>query len=270
MVGAYLSMLGLHIDAIAYLTSASPDNVVHITRLTARKYSIAVSFFDNNGEVEEIGYTAVPPTQPSSAAVSAPAVSSPVTPPRECSGRIGYVTGLDPHGDNNLSVRDGPHTPKGLGHEIDELFTGDSVCIAGFDGTWLHVQYLRSGPAKTGWVHSHYVRLSAPPSSAPVAAPAASPPATPPRECSGRIGYVTGLDPHGDNNLSVRDGPHTPKRLGNEIDELFTGDSVCIASFDGTWLHVQYIRSGPAKTGWVHSHYIRLVESPSTAHQQSP
>ena len=60
VVGAYLSMLGLGIDAIAYLTSASPDSVVHITRLTARKYGIAVSFFDNNGDVEEIGYPAAP------------------------------------------------------------------------------------------------------------------------------------------------------------------------------------------------------------------
>jgi hypothetical protein len=123
VVGAYLSMLGLHIDAIAYLTSASPDNVVHITRLTARKYGIAVSFFDNNGEVEEIGYPAVPPAPPSSPAVSTPAAPSLANPPRECSGRIGYVTGLDPHGNNYLSVRDGPHTPKGLAHEIDELFT---------------------------------------------------------------------------------------------------------------------------------------------------
>jgi hypothetical protein len=53
VVGAYLSMLGLGIDAIAYLTSASPENVIHITRLTARKYGIAASFVYNNGDVEE-------------------------------------------------------------------------------------------------------------------------------------------------------------------------------------------------------------------------
>lgn len=81
-------------------------------------------------------------------------------PPHECSGRVGYVTGLDPQGDNNLSVRDAPHTPKGLGHEIDELFTGDSVCIADSDGPWFRVQYIRSGTAKTGWVHNHYIRLA--------------------------------------------------------------------------------------------------------------
>jgi hypothetical protein len=85
VVGAYLSMLGLQIDGIAYLTSASPDNVVHITRLTARKYGIAVSFVDNNGDIEEVGYPAVPTAPPispapsSPAGVSTPAASSPAT-----------------------------------------------------------------------------------------------------------------------------------------------------------------------------------------------
>ena len=107
------------------------------------------------------------------------------------------------------------------------------------------------------WVKSQTAATSAPPSSAPKSAPPAS--ATPPRECSGRVGYVTGLDPHGDNYLSVRDEPHAPKGLGHEIDELFTGDSVCIVGSDGTWLHVQYIRPGTAKTGWVYRGYIRLA-----------
>lgn len=91
---------------------------------------------------------------------AAPPGSAVAVPTHECSGRVGYVTGLDPQGDNNLSVRDGPHSPKGLGHEIDELFSGDSVCIVGSGGTWFRVQYIRSGTAKTGWVHSHYIRLS--------------------------------------------------------------------------------------------------------------
>ena len=101
-----------------------------------------------------------PSAPPSSPPKSAPPGSAAAASPRECSGRVGYVTGLDPHGDNNLSVRDGPHTPKGPGHEIDELFTGDLVCIVGSDGTWFRVQYIRSGTAKSGWVHSHYIRLA--------------------------------------------------------------------------------------------------------------
>jgi hypothetical protein len=90
VVGAYLSMLGFHVDAIAYLTSASPDNVVHITRLTARKYRIAVSFIDANGEVEEIGYPATPssvaPPRPDTVAPPAPITSPPPVlhlPPKE-------------------------------------------------------------------------------------------------------------------------------------------------------------------------------------------
>jgi len=115
-----------------------------------------------------------PSAPPSLALKSAPPGPPAAAPPRECSGRVGYVTGLDPQGDNYLSVRDGPHAPKGAGHEIDELFTGDSVCIAGSDGTWFRAQYIRSGTVKTGWVHSHYIRF--PPGPA-APAPSASRPA---------------------------------------------------------------------------------------------
>jgi hypothetical protein len=89
VVGAYLSRLGLGIDAIAYLTSASPDNVVHITRLTARKYGIAVSFVDKNGDVEEIGYPAAPsqvtPATPGAKAPPPESAPQPVlhAPPKE-------------------------------------------------------------------------------------------------------------------------------------------------------------------------------------------
>jgi hypothetical protein len=70
---------------------------------------------------------------------------------------VGRVVGLDPYGDNNLSVRTGPYGPRGLANEIDELFTGDNVCVWFHDGAWLHISYERDGRMFTGWVHSRYV-----------------------------------------------------------------------------------------------------------------
>ena len=89
----------------------------------------------------------------------------------------GTVGGLDPRGDNFLSVRSGPGG-KGYG-EIDRLHTGDKVIICEERGPWLAVVYFGQpvrdlsdtcdviinrprqpyrGPCRSGWVHSRYVR----------------------------------------------------------------------------------------------------------------
>ena len=79
------------------------------------------------------------------------------SPPDDCD-RTGYIVGLNPHGDNNLSVHAGPY-PIDTRDEIDELFTGDTVCVQGTAGPWFHVQYVRDGRAQTGWAHARYIRL---------------------------------------------------------------------------------------------------------------
>jgi hypothetical protein len=69
-------------------------------------------------------------------------------------------------------------------------------------------------------------------------------------------GRVVGLDPYGDNFLSVRRRPHGPAGLANEVDRLFTNDQVCVASADGKWLNVRYERRGRMYSGWVYDRYI--------------
>jgi hypothetical protein len=79
------------------------------------------------------------------------------SPPDDCS-QTGYIVGLNPYGDNNLSVHAGPYA-RDTRDEIDELFTGDTVCVHGKAGPWFHVQYVRNGRAQTGWAHARYIRL---------------------------------------------------------------------------------------------------------------
>lgn len=86
-------------------------------------------------------------------------------------------------------------------------------------------------------------------------APDAGAETVPVRPCPGALVTPVNLDPHGDNNLSVRSAP----RGGKEIDELFTGDLVCGSSRSGAWVHVQYIRDGRGVTGWAYSGYLRAV-----------
>jgi len=89
-----------------------------------------------------------------SAALGAPNARTETAPVQPCPGVLVTPVNLDPHGDNNLSVRSSPRA----GHEIDELFTGDVVCDSGRNGAWVHVQYIRDGRGITGWAYSGYLR----------------------------------------------------------------------------------------------------------------
>jgi len=73
---------------------------------------------------------------------------------------MGTIVGLDPQGDNFLSVRRRPYGPAGLAEEADRLFTRDRVCIASVSGHWLNVKYMRLGRMYSGWVFDRYVALS--------------------------------------------------------------------------------------------------------------
>lgn len=90
----------------------------------------------------------------------------------------GEVTGLDPNGDNFLSVRSGPGgSPY---REIDRVFTADVVHICGRKAAWFAVAYPagrkaqescdsaskgtqrpHDGLCQYGWVHSHYIKVKA-------------------------------------------------------------------------------------------------------------
>ena len=87
----------------------------------------------------------------------------------------GVVTGLNPNGDNYLSVLGGP---SGEYREKDRLGTDDEVWICGQVGRWLAIIYPRntdfsncgvnvavrrnqrySGPCEQGWVHESYIKI---------------------------------------------------------------------------------------------------------------
>lgn len=89
---------------------------------------------------------------------------------------IGVVTGLNPHGDNYLSVLGGP---SGEYREKDRLGTDDEVWICGQVGKWMAIIYPRntdfyncgvnvavrrtqrySGPCAQGWVHERYIKIT--------------------------------------------------------------------------------------------------------------
>jgi len=104
-------------------------------------------------------------------------VEVPVTVGGACA--TGGVIGLDPNGDNFLSVRSGPGGQPF--REIDRLFSSDAVYVCGRKNTtWLAVVYSAArtaqdgcdiapkgarrpydGPCKFGWVHSRYIKVSA-------------------------------------------------------------------------------------------------------------
>ncbi|KQT86861.1 hypothetical protein [Aurantimonas sp. Leaf443] len=92
-------------------------------------------------------------------------------------GSIGQIVGLDPKGDNFLSVREGP----GSGHlERDRLGAGALVMICDERSPWLGIVYPAlgtqtdcgvssphlertpyRGPCHSGWVHGRFVDVVA-------------------------------------------------------------------------------------------------------------
>ncbi len=90
------------------------------------------------------------------------------------------------------------------------------------------------------------------------------------------LGEVTGLDPDGDNFLSVRTGPGTRYR---EKQRLGSAHKVIVCEERGAWLGIVYAdRSGgygdcgvftpieerqryrgPCKSGWVFGRYVRML-----------
>jgi len=77
--------------------------------------------------------------------------------PGSCSTSWGAVSGLNPNGDNFLSVRSLPNGQAGPKREKDRLLTDQMVCIQKTSGEWLFVSYKRNGRPTSGWVSSKYI-----------------------------------------------------------------------------------------------------------------
>ncbi|WP_417675093.1 SH3 domain-containing protein [Roseibium sp.] len=86
-----------------------------------------------------------------------------------------YVGGLDPYGDNYLSLR---QYPSSRSMELSRMGPNTMVEVLDRDGPWLYIQ-TRDG--RIGWAHGRYIRSGYPRASAP-------PPPPPPGFGSGTPG----------------------------------------------------------------------------------
>lgn len=160
--------------------------------------------------------------------------------------QTGVVSGLNPSGDNFLSLRSGPGSRN---PEITRLYTGDRLTIHGRDGNWLQVS---TGNGTSGWAYGKYVTtLSAAPQPDRNADRNAGVETLSPRN-----GFVTGLNTSGDNFLSLRSGPGTNFR---ELARMTTGTGMTVTGRNGPWLQVS-LSNG--MQGWAHGKYVRIEEIP--------
>lgn len=89
-------------------------------------------------------------------------------------------------------------------------------------------------------------------------------------DACGSVGRVVGLNPSGDNYLSVR---AKPSSSGNELDRLGPNTNVFMCDQRGRWIGIVYggnscgvgspiadrqAYRGPCKSGWVFDKYIEL------------
>jgi len=97
--------------------------------------------------------------------------------------------------------------------------------------------------------------------------------AGPAEDACGSVGVVSGLDPEGSNILSVRSGPGTDYQ---RVDFVTTAQVLFICEQDGRWHAVVYTDSamdcgvstpvdpaipysGPCRSGWVFSAFVKLI-----------
>lgn len=86
-------------------------------------------------------------------------------PPPATAGQTGRVTGLNPNGDNFLSLRTGPGTAN---PEIARMLPDTPVTILGTSGSWYNV-VLANG--LTGWAHGRYIAVGSVPTIGPGPSP---------------------------------------------------------------------------------------------------
>lgn len=173
---------------------------------------------------------------------------------------LAYVSGLNPSGDNFLSLRTGPGSRF---QEIARLRENTPLTILGRSGSWLNVA-LTDG--RSGWAYSKYV-ASGPVYPAPVTPPAVSPPTVSPPAVASRaispprVGLVGDLSDSGDTFLSLRTGAGT----GNpEIARLLEGTEVRMLTQQGAWVEVE-LSNG--MRGWA---YGRYLDAPPAAASRDP
>jgi uncharacterized protein YraI len=170
------------------------------------------------------------------------------------------VSGLDPRGDNFLSLRTGPGSRY---QEIARMRENTQLTILGRSGAWLNVA-LSDG--RSGWAYSKYV-ASAPVYPDPATPPAASPPVVSPPAVASRAisppraGVVSNLAISGDTFLSLRTGAGTENP---EIARLLEGTEVRMLTQQGAWVEVELTNG---MRGWA---YGRYLEAPPTVASRDP
>ncbi|WP_428688618.1 caspase family protein [Roseibium sp.] len=164
-----------------------------------------------------------------------------------------YVSGLNPDGDNYLSLRTGP----GTGYrEITRLRENTQLTVLARKGSWVNVAL---GNGQSGWAYGKYITAS-PSYSAPSIPQTTPPPASARAFSPPRAGLVGDLSPSGDTYLSLRTGAGTQYA---EIARLLEGTEVKMLAQQGAWIEVE-LDNG--MRGWASGRY--LAAAPENQRQQ--
>lgn len=173
-----------------------------------------------------------------------------------------FVSGLDPTGDNYLSLRTGPSTRY---QEIVRMGLNTPLTILGRSGSWLNVA-LADG--RTGWAYGKYIASA--PGYAPPPQPSIAPaPVTPPTVAKRSItppspGVVGDLSGTSDNFLSLRSGAGTGH---SEIARLLEGTRLSLLAQQGAWFEVE-LSNG--MRGWAYGQYVDAAKPRQSASQSVP
>ncbi|MEP2580872.1 MAG: caspase family protein [Roseibium sp.] len=174
-----------------------------------------------------------------------------------------YVTGLNPQGDNYLSLRTGPGSRY---REIARLGPNTPLTIVGRQRSWLNVAI---ADGRIGWAYSKYI-ASAPPSPVPSTPFPVSPPNDPAAAIASRAisppraGRVGDLSVSRDAFLALRMGAGTNHP---EIARLLEGTGVTMLAQQGAWIEIELANG---MRGWAAGRYLQATASEDISRPQAP
>jgi len=172
-----------------------------------------------------------------------------------------YVSGLNPRGDNYLSLRTGPGSRY---QEIARMGPNTLLTVLGRQGSWMNVS-MRDG--RRGWAYSRYIAsmpaVTAPPVISPQPAPAPAATVVSRAISPPRAGVVGNLSASGDGFLSLRTGAGTAHA---EIARLLEGTEVNMLAQQGAWIEVEL---GNGMRGWTYGRYLQAATSRTNGQQSA-
>jgi hypothetical protein len=158
VLGAYYTAMGLSYPAIAYLTTASPTEVIYLTHESAKKYGIAYEgALPTEGNIQLLLQRLLkPPPPPQSQSTPQPSgITTNVT------DNLMLRRDPDPLSPSVLEGANPDYIPAGQHFSFETFSQASQACTKIYSGKiWCPLTYTSNAQTRNGWVNAYFLALS--------------------------------------------------------------------------------------------------------------